>query len=50
MLSSQSTSISPDVVTSLDLVTVQDVVYGEQYIVSMAHVIHAKVDAGLVGG
>ena len=24
-------------------------IYGEQYIMSMAHVVHAKVDAGLVG-
>jgi hypothetical protein len=33
----------------LDLITLQDVVDGEQRIVSVAHVVHAKVDAGLVG-
>ena len=49
MLSTKSFGVPPNVVTSLDLITFQDVDYSEQHIMLMAHVVHAKVDAGLVG-
>ena len=49
MLLSQLISILANIVTSIEQFTLLDMVDGEQLVVAMAHVVHAKVDAGLVG-
>ena len=50
MLLSQLISILANIVTSIEQFTLLDMVDGEQLVVAMAHVVHPKVDAGLVGG
>ena len=49
MLLPQPVGESAYVVAACEQLALLDVVKGEQLIVSVAHVIHAEVDAGLVG-
>jgi hypothetical protein len=50
MLLSQFVRESADVVAPRYLITLLDVVEGEQSVVAVAHVIHAEMYAGAVGG
>ena len=50
MLFSQFVRKSADIVTTRYLITLLDVVEGEQSVVAVAHVIHAEMYAGAVGG
>jgi hypothetical protein len=50
MLLSQFVRESADIVATRYLITLLDVVEGEQSVVAVAHVIHAEMYAGAVGG